>query len=688
MVRVSNPATSSFDATVRATVDDEGLQRWLSDYQVVAQDWHARALAELGDPEAWRHAVSAVRRHTVAHLDHYLAEFAGNVEASGGHVYFAATAAEARDYVAEVARRSGARRVVKVKSMVTAEIELNHALEALGVEVAETDLGEFIVQLSGEKPYHITGPALHKTLPQVRELFSRAAGEELPPDVETLAAFARSFLREKFLNADVGISGANFGIASTGTVVLVTNEGNGRMSTTLPRTHVVVMGMERLVPDWRSLDPLLTMLTRAGTGERMTTYVSAITGPRRQGDSDGPEELHVVIVDNGRSRILGTKYEPVLHCIRCGCCADFCPVYRTMGGYAYESVYTGPIGAVLAPLFDGLERHDRLPFASTLCGACQAECPARVPLADLLLELRSDVTEKGLSPASWRLGFRGFAATSTRRRVWDLAIGVVGRLAPLIAPRGRMPFAPGIIRAWTDSRDLPSPARRSFGRLWAGRRPDAPQPPVASAPSVEASASPASAPSAASAPSDESALPFAAPVVPLLPCPEDRDGMLELFADRLQESHGVATRVATRGAARAAIARMLHDRGEAKIACPPSLKWPSIDHLWTCDPRVADFGLSEAEWGIAASGTVVLRHGGEDRRGYSLVPPAVGVLLPVSRLVPRLGPVLAALHDDPAGPPACITFVSGASHSSDIAGLVCFGVHGPGEVQVWLIEDE
>lgn len=469
MAGVTGPATSGFDSIVRATVDDEGLQRWLADYQILAQERHNGALDELGDTEAWRDAVAAVRRHTLAHLDRYLAQFADNVERNGGRVFFAATANEARDHIVELARSKDVRRIVKAKSMVTEEIGLNPALEALGAEVAETDLGEFIIQLSGEKPYHITGPALHKTLPQIRELFSQAAGEELTDDVDALTAFARRALRDKFMTSDMGISGANVGVASTGTVILVTNEGNGRMCTTLPRTHVVVMGMERLVPDWRSLEPVLTMLPRAGTGERLTTYVTAITGPRREHDEDGPEELHVVIVDNGRSRILGTKYEPVLNCIRCGCCADFCPVYRTMGGYAYESVYTGPIGAVLTPLLYGLDGHEHLPYASSLCGACQAACPARVPLAELLLELRTDVVKAGRAPASWKLGFKGFAAVSARHRLWDIAVGAAGRLAPLFVRSGRLRGAPGIVRAWTDSRDLPLPAPRSFARLWARR---------------------------------------------------------------------------------------------------------------------------------------------------------------------------------------------------------------------------
>ncbi|MEE4276167.1 MAG: LutB/LldF family L-lactate oxidation iron-sulfur protein, partial [Thermoleophilia bacterium] len=471
---------------------------WLDDYQAVQQGWHKWAHDDLGDAEEWRDAVAAVRRHTVAHLDRYLAEFAGNVERAGGHVFFAADAREAREYVADLARRNGVRRVVKVKSMVSEEIALDAALEAVGAEVTETDLGAYLAQLAGERPYHIIGPAVHMRLPRITEILSYATGEDLPEEPDALAASARRTLRDKFLTADLGVSGANFGVASTGTVVLVTNEGNGRMTTTLPPTHVVVMGMERLVPDWRSLEPLLTMLPRAGTGERMTAYVNAITGPRREEDVDGPEELHVVIVDNGRSRILGTKYAPVLQCIRCGSCADFCPVYRTMGGHAYDSVYTGPIGAVLTPLLDGMEGREHLPFASTLCGACDDACPARVPLSDLLLELRADVAAgaelalgaeltPGAEPktavaarrrvrpvsaarsGSWAFGFKGLAAVSARPRLWESLLGAAGRLGPVFASLGGSRRAPRIVRAWTDSRDLPVPAPASFRRLWRRR---------------------------------------------------------------------------------------------------------------------------------------------------------------------------------------------------------------------------
>jgi L-lactate dehydrogenase complex protein LldF len=472
---VKSPERERFDAEVAKALGDHRLQGWLADFQVSAQQAHTEAMDELGDPEAWRDALSEVRAHTVAHLDHYVEEFAANVEKHGGHVFFAATAAEARDYVLQVARDTRSRRVVKAKSMVTAEIGLNAALEAAGIEVVETDLGEFIVQLTGDEPYHIIAPALHMTLEQVRELFSREAGEELPSDPDVLAAYARRRLREMFLTADLGISGGNFGIASTGTVVLCTNEGNGRMSTTLPRTHVAVMGMERLLPDWESLDCALTLLTRAGTSQRITTYVSAITGPRGPGDRDGPEELHVVLVDNGRSRILGTRYEPVLKCVRCGACADHCPVYGAIGGHSYDSVYTGPIGAVLTPLLQGLEGHLELPYASSLCGACVDACPARVPLAELLLALRADAVASGRQPAAWRAGMRGYAAVTARPAVWEAGARLAALLAQPFARDGFVRSAPGLLGKWTASRDLKAPALKSFRRRWrdrfdAGRR--------------------------------------------------------------------------------------------------------------------------------------------------------------------------------------------------------------------------
>lgn len=467
---MTGASREAFDRRVDRALDDPVLQEVISSGQDYMQALQEQAKRELDWP-AWLDAIEAVRSHTIANLDYYVAQFADNVERLGGRVYFAADAAEARDYVAALVKRKGAKLVVKSKSMVTEEIELNHALEEIGAEVVETDLGEFIVQLAGERPFHIVAPATHKSLEQIRDLFSTMAGEELAADAGVLTTFARHVLREKFLTADLGISGCNFGVAATGTVVLVTNEGNGRMTTTLPKTHVVVMGVERLVPDLQSLEPILAVLPWAGAGERITTYVTAINGPRRPGDGDGPEEMHVVLVDNGRSSILGSKYEKILHCIRCGACLDVCPVYRKIGGHAYDSTYPGPIGAVLSPLLEGLERHPELPFASSLCGACSEVCSARIPLADYLLELREDAVRAGAGGASWTAGFRCFAEATRRPRVWALGERVARLVLRPFERHGCVRKGPSLLGLWTRSRDFPPLARRSFRELWRSRRP-------------------------------------------------------------------------------------------------------------------------------------------------------------------------------------------------------------------------
>jgi L-lactate dehydrogenase complex protein LldF len=465
---VSRTTRAAFDQQVDKALGDATLQEVIREGQDFMQVFHEQARRE-NDWPALLEQVEAVRSHTIEYLDYYVDQFATNVERNGGVVFFAATAEEAQAHVLALAEQKRARLIVKAKSLLTEEIGLNGALEAAGIEVVETDLGEVIIQLAHEKPFHIVAPAIHKSLDQIRVLLSAAAGEELPADPAALTAFARLYLREKFFAADIGISGCNFGVASTGSVVLVTNEGNGRMTTTLPKAHIVVMGVERLVPDFESLEPILAVLPWMGGGTRMTSYVTAISGPRRAPDEDGPEELQVVIVDNGRSSILGGKYQKILNCIRCGACLDVCPVYRKIGGHAYGAVYSGPIGAVLAPLLDGFERHPELPYASSLCGACSEVCSARIPLADYLLELRADMVKIESGSRAWQLGFRGFSETTVRPRVWDAAERVAGVASRPLASGGAIRRAPGLPGLWTRTRDLPAVAAVSFRRLWRRR---------------------------------------------------------------------------------------------------------------------------------------------------------------------------------------------------------------------------
>ena len=420
------------------------------------------------DLEALRAEGEAIRAHTIANLATYLDRFAENAEANGTKVFFADTAAEAVGYVRSVLGEHDARLVVKGKSMAAEEIGLNRALEADGVEVVETDLGEYIVQIADEAPSHIIVPAIHKTRGQVRDLFNETHGTELTDAPEQITKFAREHLRKRFLAADVGITGVNFAVADTGSFVIVTNEGNGRMCSSLPRVHLALMGMERIVPSFRELAVLLPLLTGSATGQQVTTYVNAVSGPRRPEDPDGPEEVHVVVIDNGRSAILRTEFRSILHCIRCGACQNVCPVYRQVGGHAYGAVYGGPIGAVLTPLLDGFERWGDLPHASSLCGACADVCPVRIPLHEHLLGLRRAVAAERAGRAE-RAAFAAWGAVWSSARRYRL-VARVARLAQFpFAGNQRIRRAPFPLSRWTRGGDLPAVASRTFRERWKGR---------------------------------------------------------------------------------------------------------------------------------------------------------------------------------------------------------------------------
>ncbi|MBN2623602.1 MAG: iron-sulfur cluster-binding protein [Acidimicrobiales bacterium] len=420
-------------------------------------------LAELDDADELRRAARAAKQQVLADLPALLERFADRVLDLGGHVCWAPTAADARRYVVQVVEAAGATRVAKSKSMATEEIDLNPALAAAGAEVVETDLGEWIIQLAGETPSHIIAPALHKDRHQIKDLFvdTVAAPPSLDTEPTELVRFARERLREVFLAAEVGITGANIAVADTGSIVLVTNEGNGRLVTALPRVHVVVLGMERLAADWRQADLLLALLARSATGQRLSSYTSVVTGPRGQGEVDGPDELHVVVLDNGRSDLLAGEHHEMLGCIRCGACLNVCPVYRQTGGHAYGWVYPGPMGAVLTPLLaaDQPEAAE-VAGASTLCGACMDACPVQIPLQDLLLSLRraKAADAGGAERAAWRAWSaawsdpRRYAAT-TRAATW-------GRWAADLA--GHLPVG----RDWATGRTMPRPAGERFRDRW------------------------------------------------------------------------------------------------------------------------------------------------------------------------------------------------------------------------------
>ncbi len=429
---------SGFEARAAAALADPRKRANVPRFAERAADNRVRGLEGV-DLEALRTAGEAARSRAIDDLPALLDALQAKLEAAGAVVHRAATGADAARYVTEVVLRHG-RMVVKGKSMAAEEIGLNEHLEAAGVEVVETDLGEFIVQTAGEAPEHIIIPAIHKTTDQVRELFEPLAGRPIGDDPADLTAFARDHLRSRFREASVGITGVNFAVAETGTIVLVTNEGNGRMCSSLPPVHIAVMGMERVVAELADLEVLLPLLTRSGTGQKITSYVTLLNGPRRGEERDGPEEMHVVILDNGRSRVRETPYRSVLNCIRCGACQNVCPVYRQVGGTAYGWVYGGPIGAVLTPLLHG---DQELGHASSLCAACDDVCPVKIPLHELLLGLRRDRAADSAG-ALERLAFRLWSFAWSRPRLFRWSVRLAGRA------RGRLP----LLRRWTRTRDL------------------------------------------------------------------------------------------------------------------------------------------------------------------------------------------------------------------------------------------
>jgi L-lactate dehydrogenase complex protein LldF len=424
-----------------------------------------RGYAALADSDKLRDHAKRIKEHTLAQLDRYLEQLETSVRAAGGQVHWALDAEQARRIVVDIARQAGCKYAVKSKSMTTEEIHLNPALEAAGIEVTETDFGEFIIQLAGERPSHLVAPAVHHTRESVARILSKHVGQELPDDPKSLALTGRRLLRDKFRAADMGISGANFAVAETGTIVLVTNEGNGRLTTTWPRVHVALVGMEKVIPRLADLPVFIKLLARAATGQTLSIYTTVITGPRRSGELDGPEEFHLVLLDNGRSRVLATPFRESLQCIRCGACLNACPVYRRIGGHAYGGVYSGPIGSILTPLYDSVALNPHLPHASSLCGACQAACPVKINIPHMLIGLR----ELGhhAKPSRWeRFGYRLWREVLQRPLLYRLALRLARLALRLRSKGGWLKKLPGPGRNWTASRDFPAPAPRSFREMW------------------------------------------------------------------------------------------------------------------------------------------------------------------------------------------------------------------------------
>ena len=716
-----------FRRSARIALADANLQEALRRATHAFDTRRAGALATLEDSDALRTRASEIRTSTLNHIDRHLARLTESVERVGGRVHFCDDAQAVIETVLQIAERRGMPPIIKSKSMATEEIHLNAALEKAGLNPVETDLGEWILQLAGERPSHLIAPAIHKTSEQIADLLNRKFGESIPPtENEAMTALARKKLRGVFMEAGIGISGVNFAVAETGTVVLVTNEGNGRMVTSIPPVHIAVMGLEKVVPTVEDVCLLLKLLARCGTGQKMTAYVSMVTGMRRDVDrAEGPEELHLIILDGGRSAHLAGPFQEAFNCIKCGACLNACPVYRKVGGHAYDSTYPGPIGAILSPMLWGHESSGDLPFASTLCGACLDACPVKVDIPRMLLEMRASATEKKETPWLERAIFR--TAGFVLRRSW------LYRAAGWTAAKVQLPFVrdggiaklPWPLSRWTRTRMFPAFAERSFQSRWRELQWDgAPAPPPPNGRAGEGGGE-GEGEEDGRAPNGREpngrgpemiqraarALKTGVEHVGGLRVqPADRPpgDMAERFCRELEGVSGNAHRAKDLREASRIMSDLLQEKGVASVAAwdTPLLRilegavsGEGSGAGWFWGPgrnrdfealKTADLGITEAHLGLAASGTLMLIASPGRSRLVSLLPAVHLAILPEGRLVEGLDDLPGVIGEafapgSGANGIQAIDLITGPSRSADIGMVPTLGAHGPKEVHVIIL---
>jgi len=675
-----------FHTQIREALANTGLQEALDANAERRVEARLKANAALPDYPALRHRAHTLRASTMARLDEYLEQFIAKAQLNGIIVHRAADATQATQIVMEIARENNAHLVAKSKSMISEEIGLNRALEAVGLRVVETDLGEYILQLRGERPAHILTPAVHLKRADVGKTFHERLGLPLSDDVSALVAVARQALRMDFLEAEIGITGVNFGVAESGSLCLVTNEGNGRMVTTLPPVHIALMGIERLVPTLDDLALLLTLLPRAATGQKITVYTSLIHGPRRPGDPDGPRQRHLILVDNGREALRQSPLGEALLCIRCGACLNVCPVFREIGGHAYVgtrgeiSTYPGPIGSIISPGLFGQSEFGHLARASSLCGACKEACPVDIDLPKLLLRVRAGGIKiepsraKQKIPRLVAIGVRIYTWFSIDVRRFRLAQRLLGPLSHIFAPRSIWMHLPAFT-GWGYSKDFPRPALRPFRRRWMSRQPGI---------SI-----------------------ISESVVSVVRESGDKpDQLFETSGNESLDSHSLATRFAgelvalegkftfcSRSDLAQRILQILHNNNIGSLLSWESDQLPTslieairaagVQVSYDLDPSIRA-GLTGTLAAVADTGTIVLT-GGPGRSLFSSLLPEVHIaILRTSDIRESLPQVLRLIEVQSA---ACVVLISGPSRTADIEMTLTIGVHGPRELYVLCLDE-
>ncbi|MEJ2013123.1 MAG: LUD domain-containing protein [Anaerolineales bacterium] len=668
-----------FEKRVKLALDDERLSRALDANAERRQASRKLAFSSLSDPDGVQRQAHTLRRKTIENLETHLKDFTASLQAHGVHVHRAADGEQAAGLVTEIARQTGSRRVVKSKSMVSEEVQLNHALRQAGLEVTETDLGEFIVQLRGESPSHITAPAIHLTRHDVARTFHEKLGMPFSADVGDLNAFARRTLREVFLRADLGVSGVNFGVAESGTLCLVTNEGNGRMVTTLPPVHVALMGIERIVPTANDLDVLLRLLPRSATGQKLTSYVTLLAGAEAIESGWAGTQRHVILVDNGRSAMRGTPFEEALLCIRCGACLNACPVFREIGGHAYGCTYPGPIGSLVSPGYFGLQRFGHLAHASTLCGACNEVCPVGIDLTTLLLRTRRGY-RKAKAPPMWiQLGVKGFTWLASRTGRFRFAQRLAALASSLLPKRkGWIRSLPPPFNPWTRSRDFPPFRRREIADS-ASEFVQREVTPKGIEPELETVEE--TDPAAIADPCQAFTEELQALGGKVIRCDSDQIGevLLDLLGE-LGENEILAGDPGLDG--------LIAELETAGIkVCQPQFEWANDRSAWR--HALEDFdrirvGITGAIAALADTGTLILANEvGENLS--SLLPEIHLAVLQETVIHRRFSDWLREGGEQRLQAGESLTLITGPSRTADIEMTLTIGVHGPARVIVLLV---
>jgi L-lactate dehydrogenase complex protein LldF len=674
-----------FHSKIREAIANSNLQTALdanAERRIHGRDTALSSLPE--EVGVLRQRAHQLRAHTIANLEQYLDEFIRNAQENGMVVHQAADSAQAVEIVLDIALRIDARLIAKSKTMVGEEIELNSALEGAGLQVVETDLGEYIVQIRKERPSHIITPAVHLRREDVGATFHEVLGIPLTTDIPVMTAAARKVLRETFLSADMGISGVNFAVAETGTLCMVTNEGNGRMVTTLPRVHVALLGIERLVPKIDDLALVLAMLPRYATGQKITVYTSLMNSPRRKSDADGPGERHIILVDNGRRAMRNSPLSDALMCIRCGSCLNACPIFRELGGHAYigkagePGTYPGPIGSVVSPALFGQVEFGQLARASSLCGACKEACPVDIDLPKLLLRVRAGGLElspqraRANIPVGLQAALRGFSWVASRPTLFHLAekfIGVASRFLPPFSGWLRLPAVSG----WGYSKDFPKPATRPFRERWQAQNRNKTQ---------------STGPTTQLVKAQKNGSPPRSQMTPQTETPD----RVERFKEELLALGGNIIDV-TSGQLVDAIASFLRERGVSSVLAwewehlPPGLQEAlisaGIEALPGADPT-AQAGITGVLYAISDTGTLVIPGGTGRPQSASLLPELHIAVLYREKILATLS---EALHLPEIREAPTVVLVSGPSRTADIEMTLTIGVHGPGEVHIFLVND-